>query len=247
MKASFVTLAAYDWRMLPRSIAAYYDYADEILIGLDANRISWSGVPFSLHVSELLAAIPDPGRKIRVVERDFCLHAEPMANDCFERERLAHEARNPWIVEIDADEFLRDVPALFSAMEAAPEDEQIYGSWVDVVKVIGNVALVADSDLRLVALATRSRSRKYARQTGERARYAPVEVLHFTTSRTEEDLARKLRSWSHSKQVRPDFLSQWRSVSLENYRAAKNLHPFIPEQWPALKAIAVSELQCQST
>lgn len=245
MRATFVTLAAYDWRMLPASIASYYAYADEIIVGLDVNRRSWSGTQFGLDDRDLAEALSPYTDKITVVTDDFFnAHQSPLQNDRAERERLAKSARNNWVVEVDADEVLSDADALLAAMESCPPGCQVYAQeWTQVYKVISDTALVVTPSLQLCALATRSRARKLARQTGEPPVVAPVEVVHWTMGRDEADLVQKLASWSHSHQVRPGFLDQWRSVTLENYRAAKDLHYFRASAWPGLRAVPVSQLR----
>lgn len=245
MRASFVTLAAYDWRLLPTSIGAYYEHAAEILVGLDGQRLTWAGQPFELDRAVLEATLMaiDPERKIHIVEANYCHHGRtPMQNDCAEREYLAACAREDWVVEVDADELLDDVPALFTAMAAAPDGYQVFGTWRDIWKVIGSHALVVRSSDNLCALATRSRHRNYARQTGERAWIATTTVEHLTLGRSDTEVAQKLTGWSHATQVRPRFLDLWRAATLENYEALRNVHPFRPARWPALEAVPVSSL-----
>jgi hypothetical protein len=54
LKKSAISLISYDASYLPKSIASYYDYVDEIVLGLDKDRISWSGNAFTF--DELLFA-----------------------------------------------------------------------------------------------------------------------------------------------------------------------------------------------
>ena len=42
IKKSAISLISYDAHLLPNSIKTYYDYVDEIVLGLDSDRISWS-------------------------------------------------------------------------------------------------------------------------------------------------------------------------------------------------------------
>jgi hypothetical protein len=243
LKATFITLAAYDWHLLPTSIAAYYDHADEILIGLDQERLSWSGLPFHLDRAALEQAIPDLAGKIRIVEGAFYSPSRtPMENDCAERQALSAEAANEWTVEVDADEIVTDVPALFDAMAETPPGRQVFGLWRDVFKVQGETALVVDTNLLLCALATRSRRRVLARQSGERAEFTPVIVEHLTLGRSRAEVAQKLASWSHSDQVKAGFLERWDAIDLDNFEEVRNVHPFKSERWPRLHAVPVAEL-----
>lgn len=241
MRATFVTLAAYDFRLLPASIASYHEAADEILVGLDADRVSWSGQPFECDRAELDAVLA-PFPKARVLEGNFHSSAVAMENDSQERAFLASLARNEWVVEVDADESV-DGAAVVAALADCPEGKQLYGFWSNVYKVIDDTALVVEPAIHTCPLATKSRSRKVARITGEPTYLSrTVKVLHFTTCRSEPALVQKLTNWSHSGDVRPGFLDQWRGITLENYQDARNLHPFIPSRWPALRAVPVASL-----
>ena len=46
-KKSVISLVSYDAAYLPESISKYYNYVDEIVLGLDKNRTTWSGNSFS--------------------------------------------------------------------------------------------------------------------------------------------------------------------------------------------------------
>ena len=48
LKKSVISLISYDASYLPKSMASYYDYVDEIVLGLDKDRITWSGNAFLL-------------------------------------------------------------------------------------------------------------------------------------------------------------------------------------------------------
>src|ERR1700743_384314 len=104
---SFVTLLAYDYRYAFNSIPSYYALADEIILGVDKDRLSWMKKPFQIDIAEVQAFINriDTGRKIRIVEGDFHQADHPMANDNFERSELSKAcAPGNWVVHIDADE-----------------------------------------------------------------------------------------------------------------------------------------------
>ena len=50
---SAISLISYDAVYLPNSIKSYYKYVDEIILGLDKDRISWSGHKFSFDENKL--------------------------------------------------------------------------------------------------------------------------------------------------------------------------------------------------
>ena len=48
IKKSVISLISYDAHYLPKSIEKYYNYVDEIVLGLDKNRTTWSKNPSRL-------------------------------------------------------------------------------------------------------------------------------------------------------------------------------------------------------
>ena len=73
-KKSAISLISYDAnRFLPKSIERYYNYVDEIILGIDKDRITWSGNSFSINEEALwkeLSQIDGDG-KISIIEEDF--------------------------------------------------------------------------------------------------------------------------------------------------------------------------------
>jgi hypothetical protein len=57
IKKSVISLISYDAELLPNSIKSYYDYVDEIVLGLDKDRISWSLQPFKFDEPKLWAEL----------------------------------------------------------------------------------------------------------------------------------------------------------------------------------------------
>ena len=53
IKKSAISLISYDSEYLPDSIAKYYDFVDEIVLGLDKDRISWSNNSFKFDENKL--------------------------------------------------------------------------------------------------------------------------------------------------------------------------------------------------
>ena len=59
LKKSVISLISYDAEYLPDSIKSYYDYVDEIVLGLDEDRITWSGNKFSFDEGNLYKSLRD--------------------------------------------------------------------------------------------------------------------------------------------------------------------------------------------
>ena len=108
IKKSVISLISYDAEYLPDSIAKYYDYVDEIVLGLDKERISWSNNPFTFDENKLWKDLKtlDVKNKIEVIEESFHPSTVAIENDNYERNFLKDKCTHDWIFSIDADEEL---------------------------------------------------------------------------------------------------------------------------------------------
>ena len=237
---SFVTLLAYDWKYAFSAIRGYYDIADEILLGIDRDRISWSGKPFVLDDQALARFIAeiDGLKKIRVQEGNFHSAGSPLENDTMERRELGCACRaGNWVVQIDSDEVLANAGEFRSFMEGMQQDCCVRAHWLSVYKIMGDKALVIGGVPESPCVATRSPQRYIsARVTDQPQVVSPLRLLHMSWGRTEEELVQKLTNWSHSR----DFdvaaaVGLWRSVNLSNYHTWHNFHPMYGPTWPYLE------------
>ena len=108
IKKSVISLISYDAGFLSQSISKYYEYVDEIILGLDKDRISWSNKPFTFDEQQLWKDLKriDTENKISIIEEDFHKSEVPIENDNYERNFLKEQCTHDVIVSIDADEFL---------------------------------------------------------------------------------------------------------------------------------------------
>ena len=99
LKKSVISLISYDASYLPSSIASYYDYVDEIILGLDKDRITWSGNKFAFDEDSLFSELADldVDSKISIIEEDFHRSSIAIENDNYERNYLKNECSNDWI------------------------------------------------------------------------------------------------------------------------------------------------------
>jgi predicted DNA-binding WGR domain protein len=243
---SAVGLLAYDWRQALSSVASYYDIADEIVLGLDKRRISWSRLPFAFDKAACLAALKrrDPLKKIRVIEGDFHALPAPMLNETAERNTLAAACRpGNWVLQIDADEIMMN-PADFAAwLRGYRWKRQVLAHWISVFKVVGSTALVIDTDSHWIPVGTRHPRYIEARNTREWAVKSPLDLLHFSWGRSDAQLQAKLKHWGHSQDFdTAALLKLWRRVNLRNYAEFKNFHPLDGPLWPALKTVPLKGL-----
>ena len=73
-KKSVISLISYDAnRFLAKSIKRYYNYVDEIVLGIDKDRMTWSGNDFSIDEDSLWSELSqiDGEGKISIIEEDF--------------------------------------------------------------------------------------------------------------------------------------------------------------------------------
>jgi hypothetical protein len=239
---SFITLLSFDYRYAFDAISSYYAIADEILLGLDQSRLTWARQPFEINVDEILAFIRriDAAGKIRMVERDFHTHDNPMDNDTQERNILSFQcAPGNLIVQIDADEILINAAEFVAWLNDpgnALDGALIGATWINVFKRFGLQALVITPASEVAPVATRSRGKFVgARWTDERLIVSPLKLLHYSWGRSPEELKQKLRNWSHARDFDTDaFYQRWESLTLDNYQQWHNFHPFNGPAWPRL-------------
>jgi hypothetical protein len=239
---SFVTLLAYDWKYAFEAIRSYYGIADEIILGLDADRISMSKKPFPFDdqaVAEFIAAI-DTDKKIRVIQDNFHALDTPMDNETAERKQLGAACRaGNWVVQIDADEVLLNPLDWKSYFDGLSQDARIYANWLPVYKIIGDKALVVAGQPEAAPVATRSpHLYRYARVTDQSFVLSSLFMLHLCWCRSEEELVQKLTHWSHSTEINIEkTVGLWRATTLENYHRLKDFHPLHPPLWQFLKVM----------
>ncbi len=243
---SFISMLAYDYRYAYLSIPSYYDLADEIILGLDRDRLTWMKQPFAIDMDELHAFLQDVDRdkKIRIVEGNFHAADSPMDNDSRERSMLSGEADpQNWLVQIDADEILLNGPEFKTwLLQNDPRQRNVYGRWVSVFKVFGKDVLVIDPPDEMVPVATMLRGQfTAARATQQEGIVSPLQMLHFSWGRSPGQLMQKLENWSHAHEfdVR-QFYDFWDSVTLQNFTQAKDFHPLYGPMWRSLKQAQIN-------
>jgi hypothetical protein len=102
IKKSVISLISYDAHYLAKSIEKYYNYVDEIILGLDKDRVTWSGNSFTFDEAALWAELNaiDGDNKITVVEENFHQSLVAIENDNFERNLLKGACANDCIISI---------------------------------------------------------------------------------------------------------------------------------------------------
>ena len=257
-KKSVISLVSYDAAYLPESISKYYNYVDEIVLGLDKNRTTWSGNSFSFDENKLWADLStiDGDSKISIIEEDFVKSKIAIENDNYERNFLKAQCTNDWIFSIDADEYLVNPKDFF--YNYCPLVERYYNkadicmTWATPYKTIGDATLViADEDGSPFCgenqgmTTSKDSTFTYARWTdksaaGHNRLMSPLVAIHWSLCRDKDALHEKINNIGHSDLVENDpFYQIWNQVTLENY---EELHNFKSSglgtaQWPILRAI----------
>jgi len=239
---SIVMPIAYDFRYAYRSLEKVYDIADEVVLGLDRDRISWSGKRFAFDADEFRATIASIDRRgiVRLVEEDFHSAGSPMANDVAERNRLStHCQPGNWIIQIESDEQAINAKDFRHWLARADRGSDVQAKWITVFKSFGDKCLVAaEPDPRVSVGTTVPGHYRYARDTGQPKVTSNLLLLHFSWGRNREELAQKLTNWSHSADFDTGrLLALWDSVTLENYGQFRNFHPLHPPLWSKLALI----------
>lgn len=258
IKKSVISLISYDAEYLPESIKTYYEYVDEIVLGLDENRITWSGNKFSFEEGNLWKQLKDIDydSKIVVIEDNFHKSKVALENDNYERNFLKEKCSNDWIFSFDADEqlvnakdfFLKYVPLA----EKYARKVDLSFTWMLPYKEFEDCYLViADEQGRWFLGDTqgfvthRNHQYTYCRWTNNKTHViTPLAILHWSFCRTERSLNQKLQNFGHSDKTPTDpFFHNWKQITLENYHQLRNFKTsgFGNNQWSRLIRVPKQE------
>ena len=246
MKLSFYTPIAYDYKYSIASIISYYDIADEIILGIDKDRISWSNKKYDFDNNDFFQQIKkiDIDKKIKLIEDNFHLYSEPIKNDTYERNYISKICKKGnYIIGIDSDEILLNPNEFKIWFEKNKIEYDISCNWLTVYKIFDKKCLITQPDEITIIGTKLVDSFKKSRFTFRKYIYSPLSILHFSWGRKRKDIEQKLLNWSHSK----DFdiqkhLEIWDCITLDNYKEKTNLHPLnIQQWWKSLKLLCLDD------
>jgi len=269
-KKSAISLISYDAnRFLANSIKRYYNYVDEIVLGIDKDRITWSGNPFSIDEDALWSELSqiDGDGKISIIEEDFHQSKVAIENDNYERNFLKEQCSNDWIFSFDADEMLVNAKDFF--YDFCPLVEQYYNkldicmTWTTPYKVVtdneGNsqTLIIANQDdtpffgENQGVVTSKDSTFTYARWTdksgaGGNRLMSPLVALHWSLCRPEKELHEKIHNIGHSDLVEKDpFYQIWSQVTWDNYHELENFKTsgLGGAQWPSLFAVPSQHIE----
>lgn len=258
-KKSVISLISYDADYLPASIRSYYEYVDEIVLGLDADRISWSGNSFTFDEGRLFSELSEIDRdnKITVVESNFHRSSVPIENDTHERNYLKEQCSHDWIFSFDADEVLVNAKSFFQDFCPLVEnykDVELMFTWFLLYKQLEDGTLIiADEtrnhvfkkDVQGFTAYKNSHTYTYCRWTNATKKIlSPLAIAHYSFCRPEKELNVKINNFGHSVESKKDpFYDVQKQINLDNYQSLYNFKTSnMGAQWPTLKYIKNSEL-----
>lgn len=262
MKKSVISLISYDSDYLANSISKYYEYVDEIILGLDKDRITWNNNKFKFDENALWKQLKniDVENKIEIVEENFHKSAKPIENDNYQRNFLKEQCSNDWIFSVDADEIMLNAEEFF--YKFCPIAEPYYKktdialTWATPYKTIGDTTLVIANEDGAPLLAetqgfvtSKDSTYVYARWTDKSQNSvikSPLVVLHWSLCRSEKELHTKINNTGHADIVNTDpFFNIWKQVTLDNYHELKDFKTsgLGNIQWPRLVPIPTADLE----
>lgn len=256
-KKSVISLISYDAYMLPNSIRSYYDYVDEIVLGLDKDRISWSGNRFSFEEDwlwEQLQTIDTKG-KISIVEDNFHRSQIPIENDNHQRNFLKEQCSYDWIFSFDADEILVNGKQFFTEFCPLVEnyDADLMFYWALPYKEFDEGTLfISDAsrqhifDKEVQGFATDKNNHfTFCRWTNNPKRIqSPLMILHYSFCRPDQELDLKKNNFGHSIESKNDpFYDIQKQVNLTNFVELENFKTSnMGPQWPALMFVPKDQM-----
>lgn len=255
---SAISLISYDADYLIKSIPSYYNYVDEIVLGLDENRISWSKNNFSFNETELWNSLQkiDKLDKIKIVESNFHRSSVPIENDTHERNFLKEQCAHDWVFSFDADEILVNAKQFFIdyfPIVSEYTNIELMFTWFLVYKEFDEGYLViADEhrtnifkkDIQGFSARKNLHTYTYCRWTNAQKKIlTPLAILHYSFCRSEKELATKINNFGHSVESKKDpFYDIQKTVTLLNYKSLINFKTSnMGPQWPTLKFIPRDE------
>ncbi len=244
---SFVTPIAYDYKYAMGTIRSYYTIANEIILGLDEDRISWSNNKFEFDDDYFAAFIKeiDKDNKITIAEGNFHSHKRPIDNDTDERQRLCNACKEGnWVIQIDSDETLQNPIDFEQWMKEANRDHLIKAEWITVYRIFGDDALVVERPQKAMIPVGSVQGTKLnlCRETSQPDSHSNLVLLHNSWGRTRAELKQKLENWGHSQDFDTDkYLELWDSIDMDNYQNYTNLHPLNGPLWPKLRKVKLQD------
>jgi hypothetical protein len=248
VKLSFYTPIAYDYKYAFAAVKSYYNIADEIILAIDKDRISWSGIKYDFDDILFNTTIKeiDTNNKIKIIEESFHKTGSPITNDTNKRNEITKQCSGEIIIGIDSDEILINANEFAEWLKSYTSKDDISCHLMTVYKSFENKLLIA-MPLETTVIGTKLRnSYKQARNTSNRTMLSPLKLLHYSWGRTEQELKQKLYNFGHSNQFNiPKYFGMWKNTTLDNYASKRFFHPLGPRQsnWRYLQLFDLKDVK----
>lgn len=250
-------LISYDHKYIYDALKIVYDYADEIILAIDRNRLTWAGEKYELDPNffDAIRAM-DPKNKIVFFEDNFYVESlTPIENDTRERNMLS-EKMGPdcWKLQIDVDEYFLNFDAVYKYLQknrflvARPDINpvNIRANWITLFKKTENGFLYLDNEEHFSFATNLVGNHFFARDmatVNNTEVFTNFRVLHHSWARDPEEIYKKINNWSHKDDFdREAFFQFWMNVDETNYTQFTDLHPIYKGAWKNLKFIACKDV-----
>lgn len=246
-------IVAYDYELLKYSLPTVYLTAEKIVIAIDKDRKTFTGGTYAIDSSffSWLKEV-DTEKKITIYEDNFYIPGLT-ANEADTRERnmLSKKmGQGGWHFQVDVDEYFINFKAVIAELKKVEHNLkgkkitlQIYCTVI--FKAIKEGFFVVDGSQENFAIATNHPQYTFHRYNDGNEKYVLNHlILHQSWGRNEEDLAKKLNNWSHSKDFDTEsYFNFWKSVNSNNYKYIHNFHPLFPTHWKKLKFVRAVSIE----
>lgn len=238
---------AYDWYLLQYSIPTIYAEADEIVISVASNLISWTGNPFRFDeegFSRLIENL-DPQGKIRIYRDVFFLpELSPMENEVRQRNMTATVAgidSKSWHVQLDADEYFINFAEFVSKLQKIKKRRPV-NIQVPLITLFREVPggylwihNTREQKIELFPIATNQPLYQFGRRNVYFNMIIPSCVIHQSWARGEDEIQQKISNWGHNRDFDVHaYFEFWRKIGPANYKTIRNFHPIHPADWESL-------------
>jgi len=247
-------LVSYDYNYLFHSIPLVYKYADAIFLAIDKNHKTWSGDELFIPQDffNWLETI-DLEKKITLYQDDFYDSTlSSMQNDTRERNMLARfMGAGGWHIQIDADEYFINFENFVKFLKEDIEDYIddilqpicVYVNVLTIYKELKEGYLIVESE-EYLPIATRHPQYEFARVIKGDKLLINYKMIHQSWGRSEDDLKKKLKNWSHKDDFNIDsYFRLWQVCDNFNYKYYHDFHPLEPSTWSKLMYIKSRDIQ----
>ena len=250
MKINVGILLSYDYEYLKNSLPTIYNEADTVTLALDENLTSWNGEKFSIDPSFFTWLEQfDVEKKVKIYRDNFYVPTlNTMQNDTRERNMLAKQMGEGWNIQLDSDEYFINFKGFTEYLRKhkslRKKPTQICPFWITLFRRLDDGVLYIRKPDPFTIGSNQPKFTAARKSKGQFKAYVPFIVLHQSWARTEEELDKKLRNWSHNDDFNvEEYVNFWKNLSKDNYRDVKDFHPLSPTAWNKLDYVPGRTMQ----